>query len=443
MATTEKKLKRRNGWCIALAVIMILGGCIAIHYAACGITPAENYYGNGKEWKSTDSFAEYYDSMPTLKLAEGQTSLKIMQITDAQIKFGHMTQDVETFDLLKKAIAVNRPDIVVVTGDLTLSIFARGAVEYFCDFMEEQQVYWAFVYGNHDSEYGLSKYRHSKIFHRYKYCLFDGGPSNIKGESNYFVKVVDSRGNLLYALSMIDSNMYPDVKVNSGHLLYDEVSAEQAEWYAWNVQGLRTIKSDIQSSLFMHMPFRAYADMYNDIQSGVVTKSSGFILEEGWTYTNPFSGKSTEMPGIYCQTGNISADYDGGGYALYDKIVELGCTKAVLAGHDHVNNLRGVDKNGVMLAYGRCCGYHTYPFFKDENELKWLHPFVRSLFNYTDVQMFRSKWIDPETGRMLGKGVSYLEVDLSAENYGACHMYDVAHESLSNGVVDKEYVLDF
>ena len=56
MATTEKKLKRRNGWCIALAVIMILGGCIAIHYAACGITPAENYYGNGKEWKSTDSF---------------------------------------------------------------------------------------------------------------------------------------------------------------------------------------------------------------------------------------------------------------------------------------------------------------------------------------------------------------------------------------------------
>lgn len=443
MTKQERKIRRRNVWCMVLAVVLIFVGYVAIRYALWGYTPAANYYGNGTNWSPSDNFDKYYAAMPTLQLAEGQTTLRVMQITDAQIKFGHMTEDTKTFDLLKRAIALNRPDICVVTGDLTLSILAKDAVEYFCDFMEQQQVYWAFVYGNHDSEYGFSKYNHSRLFAKYKYCLFDGGPANIKGESNYFVKVTDSRDNLLYALSMIDSNMYPDVTVDSGHVLYDEVTAEQAAWYEWNINGLRSVRPDLVTSMYMHMPFRAYVDLIDEIDSGAATNHAGFIAEEGWTYTNPYSGTSTKMPGVYFQTGSISADYDGGGYTLYGKVASLGCTKAVLCGHDHVNNLRGVNSDGVMLAYGRCCGYHTYPFLEDETQLTWLQPLIKSLFDYSEVQMFRNKWVDPVTGNPVGKGVSFLEVDLYDGNYGAHTMYDVSHKSLQQGVVEKEYSITF
>ncbi len=436
----EKKQRARRGWCIALGILLVIAGVANICGAIDGYTPGEvNYYGNGTEWSATDSFYKYYNAMPTLRLAEGQTSLRIMQITDPQIKFGSWTQDTKTFDLLTKAFAVGKPDVVVVTGDLTLSIFARSAVKYFCDFMEKQQVYWCYVFGNHDSEFGLSKYNHGRMFADYKYCLFDGGPSNIKGESNYFVKVVGADNRLQYVLSLVDSNMYPDTRKGI-EMFYDEVTTGQAEWYAWNIQGLQTIRADVQSSMFMHMPLRAYVDMYNGVNDGTITDYCGFVAEKGWTLTNP-DGTTTEMPGIYCQTGNQGDGGKGGGYDIYDKIVALGSTKAVFCGHDHINTLRGIDKNGVMLAYGRSCGYHTYPFLDKKGDLPLISGLLESVFDYTEAQLYLSEWKDPDTGKALQKGVSFIDVDLSATNYGAIEMFDVEHGDLSDGKLNKQYVL--
>lgn len=440
--TTEKKQRRVRVWCIVLAVLLVLVGVTAIKYGIDGYTPNENYFGNGKKWSSSDSFAQYYQEMPTLQLAQGQTQLKIMQIADPQIKFGGFTHDTKTFDLLRQAFALDKPDVAVVSGDLTLSIFARDAVEYFCDFMEEQQVYWCFVYGNHDSEYGLSKYQHSQIFKKYKYCLFDGGPSNIKGESNYFVKVLDSNGNLAYAISLLDSNMYPDTRTELINTPYDEITAEQAEWYTWAVKGLQNYRADVKSSMFMHMPLRAYVDMYNDINDGTVTNYCGFVQEKTWTYENPFNGTKMDMPGIHCQTGNLSETHNGGGYELYNAVTQLGCTNAVFCGHDHINNLRGVDKNGILLAYGRCCGYHTYPFLDSRDDIPWLGSLLESIFDYHGAMMYMDEWLDLETGEVMGKGVSYIVVELGETNYGNVEMYDLAHFDIKEGNLVKQYVIN-
>ena len=193
--------------------------------------------------------------------------------------------------------------------------------------------------------------------------------------------------------------------------------------------------------MFVHMPFRAYVDMYDGIQNGSVTNYSGFVGEEGWTFENPYNNTKTEMPGIYCQGGNLSANYNGGGYNMYDKIVSLGSTKTVLCGHDHLNTLRGVDSNGVLLAYGRCCGYHTYPFFKDKNDLPFLHDILRNVLGYNDAQLYFDLWVDPDTGKQMEKGVTVAEIDLSEDNYGATEIYDLAHGTLSEGKVVKEYQL--
>lgn len=415
------------GWCIVLGILLLIAAVVWIVSAINGYSPRENWYGNGTEWSATDDFEQYYAAMPTLRLKSGQDKLKIMQLADPQLKFGSFTQDTKTMELIGLALDTEQPDIVVCTGDLTFSLFAGSALKYFCDFMEERQVYWAFTYGNHDSELSLSKYRHSQMLAKYDYCLFDGGPSNIKGESNYFVKVVDEQDNLLYALSLLDSNMYPDERNGLVDTYYDEITAEQAEWYAWCIKGLQSKRANVQSSVFIHMPLRAYVDMYND--ESVVNKTGG-VYERPWILST--SEGDIQMPGIYCQTGNAPSATSGGA-ELYSAIVSCASTKAVFCGHDHINTLRGVDSNGILLAYGRGCGYHTYPFFDKKGESPfWEWVIGIPYATYTDTQLYLDCWRD-EDGNALGKGMSFIEVELGGEVYGKIRMYDRNHEALSSG----------
>ena len=96
-----------------------------------------------------------------------------MQLADPQMKFGWMTQDVKTMDLIDKAIDDQKPDIVVCTGDLSCGITTYATYKYFADFMEKKQQYWTITYGNHDSQFDCSKYTLWKLLSGYKYCLFD------------------------------------------------------------------------------------------------------------------------------------------------------------------------------------------------------------------------------------------------------------------------------
>ncbi len=430
---TEKAKRRLRGWCIALGIIFVLIAIVWVIGAISNYSPQENWYGNGSQWKDTDDFNAYYSAMPTFKLKVGQTKLKIMQLADPQFKFGSFTQDTKTMELIGLALDAEQPDIVVCTGDLTFSLFAGSALRYFCDFMEQRQVYWAFTYGNHDSELSLSKYRHSRILAEYDYCLFDGGPANIKGESNYFVKVVDENDNLVYALSLLDSNMYPDERTGLVDTYYDEITPMQAKWYEWNIRGLQSKRADVQSSMFIHMPLRAYVDMYND---EMLTCKSGGVYERPWTLTT--NDGDIQMPGIYCQTGNQPSATSGGA-EIYSAILECGSTKAVFCGHDHVNTLRGVDANGILLAYGRGCGYHTYPFFDKKGESPFWEWVIGIPYStYTDTQLYLDCWRD-ENGNAIGKGMSFIEIELDSENYGKIRMYDRNHAALSAGSDEVQF----
>ncbi len=426
MADQTKRKRRLRGWIIALGIIATITLICFIFRWVNTYTPKENWYGNGKVWASTDNFDDYYDAMPSITLKEGQTKIKVMQIADPQLKFGNFTQDTKTMDLLKLAIEKEQPDLAICSGDLTFTLFARSALNYFCKFMEEQNLYWGYVYGNHDSELSLSKYRISQILSNYKHCLFDGGPSNIKGESNYFIKVLDSSGNLLYVFSLLDSNMYPSNRTELVNTYYDEIDASQADWYSWNIEGLQTKKADIKSAMFMHMPLRAYVTLYNDSS---LTNKAGGVYEDDWVLSTPDG--DIEMPGIACQTGdNPSAT--SGGKEMYDAIVSKASTTAVFCGHDHINTFRGVDANGVLLAYGRCCGYHTYPFFQNKDDNPIMQKLLRIVYSsYEDQQYYLDSWVD-ETGKPIGKGVSFIEVTVSGTDYGHVRMYDRSHSSLQN-----------
>ncbi len=416
------KKRSWKGWIIALSVIALIVVTIMTIVAVGNYSPHANYYGNGEVWSSTDSFDDHYDQMLTLPVAfDGSSPLRIMQIADPQFKFGSWTHDTKTIDLLDKAIDQLQPDIAIVTGDLTFSIFAKNAVKYFADFMEEKQVYWAFTYGNHDSELTFSKYRHAQLLQKYEYCLFDGGPANILGESNYFVNLKNGNGDLVYSLCMMDSNMYQEGQTDVFNREYGEIEQSQVDWYKWNIEGLKSKNSNVQSSMFMHIPFKTHLEVLND------PNQAGDIQE----LDREFRGET--LPGIAFQGGTC-------GQAMNDMIVALGSTKGVFVGHDHVNTLRGLTNDGIFMAYGRSCGYHTYPFFQSEEESPLLESIVAKFWGFSGASMYLDLWQD-ENGNELGKGVSMIEinVDTSSANYGQIYMYDVSHRGLADGNVVKQH----
>ena len=387
--------------------------------------------------KSSDTYGSYQfnngktnfnlDLFPSLVVDKDADELKIMQIADPQIKFGGFTKDTKTMDLLDRAIKTEKPDICVVTGDLTLSIFTYDAFKYFANFMEERQQYWTFTYGNHDSQFDCSKYTIYKLLSKYEYCLFDCGPNDVYGESNFLVNIFKgdkTEENLIYSLVMLDSGMYPEAEnVPLSDWVYDWIKQSQMDWYTWAVQGLRTIKQDIQTSMFFHIPIKEFANMYylNELANGrevsdIVKKQLPDVqISDVKGVVRESDKKDSEY--VYGDEGyTVGIFYQGNGRGVTDHpdvfsyIKNLGCTKALFVGHDHVNNLKGY-YDGIYLGYGLCCGYHTYPFFSN--------PKI-----FTSKVLYNAKLWTDENGNQMEKGVTVIQVNLDDANYGALTVND-------------------
>ena len=431
----KRKIRRIVGLVFAVLFVLLL-----IFVAVCGIRWAihkkspDAYDSIEYSYKFDGGATDFdLDLFPSLVVDKDADELKIMQIADPQIKFGSWTRDTKTMDLLDRAIKTEQPDICVVTGDLTLSIFTYDAFKYFANFMEEREQYWTFTYGNHDSQFDCSKYTIYTMLSEYEHCLFDCGPSDIYGESNFLVNIFKgdkTAENLIYSLVMLDSGMYPEAEnVALSDWVYDWIKQSQMDWYTWAVNGLRSINADIQTSMFFHIPIKEFANMYylnelvnkgnnnvpdfvkNELQGKVeIHDVKGVVRESDKKDSEYVYGDEGYTVGIYYQ-GNAEGVTDHPDVFKYIK--NLDCTKALFVGHDHVNNLKGY-YDGVYLGYGLCSGYHTYPFFNN--------PKI-----FTSKVLYNANLWTDEEGNKMEKGVTVIQVSLEDTNYGALTVNDHAN----------------
>ena len=419
-----RRKRRIVAWSIVagfVAIVLIFAAVHGIRWAIHSkitICPYGSYeFNNGETAFDLDLF-------PSLVVDKDADELKVMQIADPQIKFGSFTRDRKTMKLLDAAIKKEKPDICVVTGDLTLSVFTYDAFKYFADFMEERQQYWTFTYGNHDAQFDCSKYTIFNLLSGYEYCLFDAGPSDVYGESNFLVNVFKgskSADNLIYSLVLLDSGMYPDSdNASLSDWVYDWIRQSQMDWYKWAVEGLREIKPDVQSSMFFHIPLKEFANMYylNELSKDANATVPDFVKNQlqGKVEIRDVKGVIKESPKtdselVYGDDGyNVGIFYQGNAEGVTDHpdvfayIKQLDCTKALFCGHDHVNNLKGY-YDGVYLGYGLCCGYHTYPFFNN--------PKI-----FTGKVLYNAKLWTDEDGNQMEKGVTVIEISLNAATCG-------------------------
>lgn len=270
----------------------------------------------------------------------GEGAVKtILQLTDVHL-YNEDGKDKKAFDTMTKIIKDAKPDLIVVTGDVTGVKENMRAYRAFCEFMESFKLPWGVVYGNHDAEEGkaYSKTQLSDYLESLEYCFYQRGPENVDGEGNYYYNITGDSGKVILSLIMLDSNMYyfdPALGENNG---YDVFHENQIRWYADTVKEIaREVNGDessvVPSLAFFHIPMREYIAAYDE------AKSEHRILD----------GRKREPIGC--------SKHDD---EMFETMKALGSTKACFAGHDHMNSF-AVEYQGICLTYGYSCDHNIYP----------------------------------------------------------------------------------
>ena len=348
--------------------------------------------------------------------------LRVLVITDTHlIGNGKTKRDRQTLRWVEEAINKSNPDLVICSGDITGNPTKGrdGGILAFANFMEARQIYWTYVFGNHDGEHGTDengkeaelgkdgkrtevttvcknfKYDKSQgeiffadntrgnkqifdLLQGYEYCLLRQDPSEQEhstemGIGNYTFDIVDKNGNIVYAFIFMDSHgkIYFDSKDNkdgkdgyqsAGYLGLTDI---QIDWYRKTAKKYADLS--VKTGLFMHVPSYGYRELLevNDEPSpyGVPRFKERTDIEEFSKYAKFKDTKFLKKEGIY------GPYYDDG---LEQAIDEFKTTNLITVGHDH-NNCFYLTKdisskykdevekaNEIILAYARCSGVNAW-----------------------------------------------------------------------------------
>lgn len=251
-------------------------------------------------------------------------TFKIAQFTDLHID-PRSDHTAGTYALLREVIRAERPDLVLVTGDvITEAPAAEGWRELTRFFAGERQPY-AVLLGNHDAE-KLSKDSIFDILEGAPCCLSRRGPADIHGRGNQELRILASAGGETPAalLYLLDSNQYyRDPFVSHYDIIhFDQIArlrqTHRATLESLGVKGLPTL-------LFFHIPLPEYAALQETGRGHLTEGVSGPRVNSG----------------------------------LFSTLLDLGDVMGVFCGHDHANDAIGIC-HGIALGYGRVSGLDAY-----------------------------------------------------------------------------------
>ena len=252
---------------------------------------------------------------------------RIVQFTDVHFQYDSYRSD-SALILMKRVILHEKPDLVVLTGDIVCSKNTRLAWLSLAKIMEGTKVPWAVTLGNHDIEYELTGKEIMDIIKDLPYNLTSNGPETISGNGNYTLRVKSSsRPETSAVLYFMDS--HTGIKPKSEWGSYEWIGFDQIAWYRDQSTGFTRSNGNkpIPSLAFFHIPFPEYKE--------IIEKSSTI--------------------GIY-EEKVCSPDINSG---LYTAMLEMKDVFGVFTGHDHDNNYIGTLR-GIALAYGNVSGRQCY-----------------------------------------------------------------------------------
>ena len=287
-------------------------------------------------------------------------NFKIVQFTDL-----HIIRDSpeSVFKLIKNIIDVEKPNLVVLTGDITCQDSIETELQKLANIFAESKTYWAAVLGNHDDEWGPARRKLAEYYQTLPYNINSYTP-DIKGETNFIIPIAGKRNKNQALLYFFDSNSYNNlgqgVKSKYGWIDFSQINwyRTQSAIYTKNNNG-----KPIPALSFFHIPIPEYKDLWQNDSTLCV---------------------GTKLEDVSCPQINSG---------LYASMLECGDIFGTFVGHDHINDYIG-SFNGIALAYGRFSG--------GKNTYSKLTPGARIIIMKEDKREFET-WIRERGGAVVNK----------------------------------------
>ena len=248
---------------------------------------------------------------------------RILQLTDLHYQDGS-GKDRKMLSLVRSLIEWERPDLVMLTGDVFTNDQNVACVGKALHPVSVSKVPFAFVFGNHDTEYGAPHKEILSALGEVPGFVNPRSAAGIPGYSNFTLTLGEPDRPPEWLLIGLDSHAY---NAKDGVGGYDFVKPSQITWYRQRIRERRKLGGDFGALCFLHIPLPEYAQAY------IHGKVIGRRLEE-----------------------ECCARQNSG---FFSAMLDEGDTCGVFAGHDHINDYCAA-MHGIALCYGRAGGYSTY-----------------------------------------------------------------------------------
>lgn len=251
--------------------------------------------------------------------------LKIVQFTDAHLRQDREDQAQKTLERLRWIIELERPDVVVFTGDVVSYKHAALAWRKVLDTVAREGVSFVVLLGNHDLEFDLTAEDIATIVTSYPGSLNSASQGVL---DDMAIEVLSSDGERVAALLYcLDSNDYSIIDGVKG---YGWIEHEQIAWYRDISSRYRAINGGepLPSYAFFHIPLPEYGEAVALGQS----KLYGLRREK-----------------------ECAPELNSG---MFHSMLEMGDVVATFVGHDHDNNY-AIAHHGIALVYGHFSGDDT------------------------------------------------------------------------------------
>ncbi len=282
---------------------------------------------------------------------------KIMQINDTQDT--HNLNE-RTEKLIRQAIEAEKPDLVVIAGDILSDFFLCAndktipqALRCLGDIFEETKTPFAVTFGNHDHdlEDKVSIKEMADIFLEYEYCV---NATDGCDPGTYNIPVLSSDGSkTALNVYMMDTN-----NKNKEIGGYQGVYPYQVEWYKEKSDELKSANGGqaVPSLVFQHIPTKEIFQL---------------VVEADKTEANTAVYRSDDKKWYKLKEDAIIDSGKGLGEApcpenldvttgQYEAWLEKGDVIGAFFGHDHVNSFVGKTQEGIILGYNGGTGFKTY-----------------------------------------------------------------------------------
>ncbi len=293
--------------------------------------------------------------MLTLKKQPDRDFL-VLNLTDPQLDNDEWAEGMRHCGILKhtvsELVARVKPDLITVSGDIAWA-GEHESYKNFADMIDSYGIPWAPVWGNHDDQRGPDEVNYvADLYLSYANCVYEKGDPAM-GNGNYVIRIEED-GKPVTALVMIDSHDHSPWVNENGETTNEWAKLDpiQLDWYREQINALKAEGCN-DSAIILHIPIYAYRE------AAAAAFREGFDLkaihpDESRGHACWNKGYEDSFGVMY--EGICSYPADEG---MMDLICELGSTRHVLCGHDHVNS-SVINYRGVKLAYGLKTGIGCY-----------------------------------------------------------------------------------